>query len=467
MKSDLKNKIMMRVKNIHFIGIGGSGMSGIASILSDLGYKVSGSDISSSKTTDLLKKKNIKISIGHKKDNILLKDVVVTSSAVKESNVEYQYAKELNIPIIKRAEMLAELMRFSYGIAVAGTHGKTSTTSILSHILNEANYDPTYIIGGKIINSSNAKLGTSDYLIAEADESDASFLHLQPLMSVITNIDKDHLENHENSFDVLKKNFLEFINNLPFYGLCLLNMNDINSRSVINEISRPIKTFGMETNADYEATSPNLNVMPATFNYKEDGKEYPIKLNMAGLHNIMNSLAALAAARELGVPIKTIQKALINFPGINRRFEIIGNFKVNNKKFIWIDDYGHHPTEMKEVLETISKVWSKRRLIMVFQPHRYSRTAEHFNQFVDILKKVDNLILMDIYAANETPINNINSEAIATEIKKYNKNVFLANNNKDLSEYINNNVKENDILLTMGAGNISQFVNHYKKLITK
>ncbi|MBT3519693.1 MAG: UDP-N-acetylmuramate--L-alanine ligase [Gammaproteobacteria bacterium] len=456
---------MMRVKNIHFIGIGGSGMSGIASILSDLGYKVSGSDINSSKTTDLLKKKNIKISIGHKKDNILSKDVVIISSAVKNDNVEYKYAKQLNIPIIKRAEMLAELMRFSYGIAVAGTHGKTSTTSILSHILNEASYDPTYIIGGKIINSSNARLGSSDYLVAEADESDASFLHLQPLMSVITNIDKDHLENHENSFDVLKKNFLEFINNLPFYGLCLINMNDINTRSIINKISRPVKTFGINTNADYVANEINLNVMPATYLYKEDGKEYEIKINMPGQHNIMNSLAALAVSRELNVPIKIIQKALINFPGIKRRFEIIGNFNLNKNFFLWIDDYGHHPTEIEEVLKTIKNVWENRRVIMIFQPHRYSRTAEHFNQFVDILKKVDNLILMEIYAANEKPIDNISSEAISLEIKKYNNNVLLINNNEDLAKSLDDIIEENDILLTMGAGNISQFVNYYKEII--
>ena len=284
-------------------------------------------------------------------------------------------------------------------------------------------------------------------------------------MSVITNIDKDHLENHENSFDILKKNFLEFINNLPFYGLCLLNMNDINSRSVINKISRPIKTFGIDINADYIATEINLNVMPATYKYKEDGNEYKIKINMPGQHNIMNSLAALAISRELDIPIKIIQKALANFPGISRRFEIIGNLKINEKEFLWIDDYGHHPTEMKEVLETITNVWGKRRLIMIFQPHRYSRTAEHFNQFIDILKKVDNLILMEIYAANEKPINNISSQAIVLEIKKYNNNVLLINNNEDLTKSLNNIIEDNDILLTMGAGNISQFVNHYKKIV--
>jgi UDP-N-acetylmuramate--alanine ligase len=242
-------------------------------------------------------------------------------------------------------------------------------------------------------------------------------------------------------------------------------MNDINSRSVINKISRPIKTFGIDINADYIATEINLNVMPATYKYKEDGNEYKIEINMPGQHNIMNSLAALAISRELDVPIKIIQKALANFPGISRRFEIIGNLKINEKEFLWIDDYGHHPTEMKEVLETITNVWGKRRLIMIFQPHRYSRTAEHFNQFIDILKKVDNLILMEIYAANEKPINNISSEAIVLEIKKYNNNVLLINNNEDLTKSLNNIIEDNDILLTMGAGNISQFVNHYKKIV--
>ena len=465
MKSDLKNKIMSRVKKIHFIGIGGSGMSGIASILSDLGYIVSGSDLNSSKTTKSLISKGIVISIGHNKDNILSKDVVVVSSAIKGDNVEYKYAQDLNIPIIKRAEMLAELMRFSYGIAIAGTHGKTSTTSILSHILNEANYDPTYIIGGKIINSENSKLGSSDYLIAEADESDASFLHLQPLMSVITNIDKDHLENHENSFDVLKKNFLEFINNLPFYGLCFLNINDINTKSIISKVSRPVKTFGIDISADYKAKSINFDSIPSKYLYIENEKEYEIRLNMPGHYNASNSLAALAVCRELGVPIKTIQKAIENFPGIRRRFEVIGNFQVNNNFFTWIDDYGHHPSEMKEVIETINKVWANRRVITVFQPHRYSRTAEHFNQFVDILKNVQNLILMDIYPANEKPIENITSEALVAEIKKYKVNVVLLNSEKELSDYINMIIKDKDILLTMGAGNISKFVNYYKNTL--
>jgi len=282
-------------------------------------------------------------------------------------------------------------------------------------------------------------------------------------MSVITNIDKDHMENHENSFDILKKNFLEFINNLPFYGLCLLNIDDINTRSIINRISRPIKTFGVDEQADYQAKSICVDKIPAKYSYIENGSIYEIKLNMPGKHNVMNSLAALSIARELGVPIKVIQEALENFPGISRRFEIIGEFKINKNTFTWVDDYGHHPTEMKEVLETIKKVWANRKLVMVFQPHRYSRTAEHFNQFIDILKNVDHLVLMDIYAASEKPLDNINSEAIVSEIEKYNKKVVLINDEDELSKYLNKTIEDKSILLTMGAGNISKFVNYYKK----
>ena len=463
MKNELKKTVMFNVKRIHFIGIGGSGMSGIASILCDLGYEVSGSDINSSPTTESLIQKKIKIYIGHNKDNILSKDVVVVSSAIDKKNVELSYAKELNIPIIKRAEMLAELMRFSFGIAIAGTHGKTTTTSILSHILNEAGYDPTYIIGGKIIDSSNAKLGKSEYLIAEADESDASFLHLQPLMSVITNIDKDHLENHKNSFDVLKKNFKEFVNNLPFYGLCILNISDVNTNSIINKISRPIKTFGFDENADYRVISKNLDNIPVIFDYKENDKVYEMQINLPGEHNILNCLAALAVSRELSVPIKDIQKSLKSFPGIKRRYEIIGEFRIKNKKFTWIDDYGHHPTEIKEVLRSVKQVWKDKNITMIFQPHRYSRTEEHFNYFIDVLKGVDNLVLMDIYSANEKQIENISSSVMADQIKKYNNNVSLINDHQEIEKFIQKNIVNDGILLTMGAGDISKFINSYKK----
>ena len=465
MKNELKKTVMFNVKRIHFIGIGGSGMSGIASILCDLGYEVSGSDINSSPTTESLTQKKIKIYIGHNKNNILSKDVVVVSSAIDKKNVELSYAKELNIPIIKRAEMLAELMRFSFGIAIAGTHGKTTTTSILSHILNEAGYDPTYIIGGKIIDSSNAKLGKSEYLIAEADESDASFLHLQPLMSVITNIDKDHLENHKNSFDVLKKNFKEFVNNLPFYGLCILNISDINTKSIINKISRPIKTFGFDENADYRVISKNSDSIPVIFDYKENDKVYEMQINLPGEHNILNCLAALAVSRELSVPIKDIQKSLKSFPGIKRRYEIIGEFTIENKKFTWIDDYGHHPTEIKEVLRSVKKVWHDKNITMIFQPHRYSRTEEHFNYFIDVLKGVDKIVLMDIYSANEKRIENISSSVMADQIKKYNNNVSLINNHQEIEKFIQKNIVNDSILLTMGAGDISKFINSYKKIL--
>ena len=452
-----------KINNVFFVGIGGIGMSGIAEVLVNLGFQVTGSDINENLNITRLRKLGVQINIGHSKENINSADIVVISSAIENDNIELVEARKKRVPIVKRAEMLAELMRFSYGIAIAGTHGKTTTTSILSFILNEAKYDPTYIIGGKINNAGNSKLGSSDYLIAEADESDASFLHLQPLMSIITNIDKDHLENHKNSFDVLKKNFLKFISNLPFYGLCLLNLNDINTKSIINKISRPFKTYGLDILADYNAKTLSIHSIPSTFIYNENGMEYVIKSNMPGRYNAMNSLAALSLARELGIPIKTIQKAIECFPGISRRFEIHGEFEVNNKKFTWVDDYGHHPTEIKEVLETINNVWKEQRVVMVFQPHRYSRTAEYFNQFVDTLKNVQDLILMEIYAANEREIENISSSALVEEISKYGVNVVLINNHKKLKNFISQTIKNNDILLTMGAGDISKFNNYFKE----
>ncbi len=467
MKNDIRRKIMSRVKNIHFIGIGGSGMSGIALILNDLGYTISGSDISASKTTDFLKKKNIKVYIGHKKNNVFSKNVVVVSSAIKDSNVEYVHAKKLNIPVIQRAEMLAELMRYSYGIAIAGTHGKTSTTALLSYILGEAKYDPTYIIGGKIINYSNAKLGSSDYLIAEADESDASFLHLQPMISVITNIDKDHLENHQGSFCVLKKNFVKFVNNMPFYGLCLINKSDINTMSLINDLARPIKTFGIDVDSDYKAISVDVSKSMAEYTYIENDKRYKIKLNVSGKHNVLNSLAALSVARELNIPIKVIQNALINFPGVSRRLEIIGYFTIKEKKFMWIDDYGHHPTEIKAVINAIKNIWANREIIIIFEPHRYSRVAEHFDQFVDVLQDVDRVILMNIYAASETKIKNISSAIMIKEISRYNKKAKLLNSHEEISDFIDKTISSDDILLTMGAGDILKFVNFYKKKLSK
>jgi len=284
-------------------------------------------------------------------------------------------------------------------------------------------------------------------------------------MSVITNIDKDHLENHKNSFDVLKKNFLKFINNLPFYGLCLLNLNDVNTKSIINKISRPFKTYGLDILADYKGKILSIDSIPSTFIYYENNTEYEIKSNLPGRYNAMNSLAALSLARELGVPIKTIQKAIESFPGISRRFEIVGKFEVDNKKFTWVDDYGHHPTEIKEVLETVNKVWKNQRIVMVFQPHRYSRTAEYFNQFVDTLKNVQDLILMEIYAANEQEIDNISSNTLAEEIRKYGINVVLINDHEKLAKFINETINNNDILLTMGAGDISKFINYFKELL--
>ena len=458
MKNEIKNKIMSRVKKIHFIGIGGSGMSGIALILCDLGYEVSGSDLNVSATIDNLKNKCIKIFIGHKKENILSKDVVVISSAIDKDNPELKYAKQLGIPVIKRAEMLAELMRFSFGVAIAGTHGKTTTTSILSHIMNEAKFDPTYIIGGKIIDSSNAKLGSSEYLLAEADESDASFLHLQPLMSVITNIDKDHLENHKNSFDFLKKNFIAFVNNLPFYGLCLLNISDINTKSIINKISRPIKTFGFDKNSDFYAIPRDLNNIPVIFDYKENDKMHEMQFNMPGEHNVLNCLAAIAVSRELGISVKNIQKSLKSFPGIKRRFEILGNYKTNNKSFIWIDDYGHHPTEIKEVLRTIKRVWEKKNITMVFQPHRYSRVQNLYGDFCRSFNDVDVVLVLPVYAAGEKEGSHTHEDLYKGILDHGHRNVHYASSLQAGLDWVQHYVESGDVVVSLGAGNVNWIV---------
>ncbi|MBH32447.1 MAG: UDP-N-acetylmuramate--L-alanine ligase [Gammaproteobacteria bacterium] len=456
---------MMEARKIHFIGIGGSGMSGIASVLHDIGYEVSGSDINNSSNLESLISKGLNITIGHREENILGKEVVVISSAISSDNIEVIAARNLGIPIIMRAQMLAELMRFSYGIAVAGTHGKTTATSILVHILCKAGIDPTYIIGGKIIDSSNAGLGTSQYLVAEADESDASFIHLQPIISVITNIDKDHLVNHSNNFDTLKENFVKFIHNLPFYGLCIININDIEILSIMDKISRPIKTFGIEKKCDYMAKKIDISDESSVYKVVEDSEEYEIKFNMPGRHNIFNSLSAISVARELGVKIKDIQESLKNFHGIKRRFEILGDFRFKKGTFKWIDDYGHHPSEIREILYSIKNIWPKRRIIFIFQPHRYTRTKELYEQFKEVLINTECLILTDIYPAGEEKIENISGYSLFESVKKYNKNIFYVENIDDLDNIVNSNICDNDILLTMGAGDISKFVENYLKYL--
>ncbi len=456
---DLLN-FKIKINKIHFIGIGGSGMSGIAEILFNLGFEVSGSDIQQSSITDHLKLMGMKISIGHHPDNINQQQAVVVSSAIDDSNSELIQALKLGIPIVPRAEMLSELMRFRYGIAIAGTHGKTTTTSLISHIMSLAGLDPTYVIGGILKSSgSNANLGESDFLIAEADESDGSFLMLNPMISVITNIDKDHLENYNNSFLRLKKAYAQFANNLPFYGTCIVCGEDKNLSSIQRNIHRKIISYGFDSKNNLYAKDIEFSNSSMTFKVVSDHHETPfdVSLNLVGKHNVLNALAAVSIAFELGIDSEIVQTALNSFEGIARRLDSHGVVNINNSKVEVFDDYGHHPNEINAVLSALKETRKDKRLFVIFQPHRYTRTQILFNDFVKTLSKADQLILIDIYPASESPIENVSSEILANAIRQTSKlNPVVA---KDIDEAFllaENSIQDDDILLTLGAGNIYQ-----------
>lgn len=447
-----------RMNNIHFVGIGGSGMSGIAEVLHNLGYDVSGSDISQNQTTDRLKEMGCQIYHKRHQDNIKNAQVVVVSSAIKNNNPEVIEAHRLNIPVVPRAEMLAELMRFRFGIAIAGTHGKTTTTSIITHILNVAELDPTYIIGG-ILNSSgiNAKLGESDYLIAEADESDISFLYLQPMLSVITNIDYDHMATYGNDYQNLKDAFVRFSSNLPFYGACVMCTDDDGVNEILNDIHRPLITYGFNDGTDIQAINVKQVSMQMHFDviYDKYTKPFPIKLNLIGGHNILNTLAAIGICCELDIKISTIQKALANFSGVARRLDHHGKLNINNAQVSLFDDYGHHPKEISAVFESLKDTYQDRRLVVIFQPHRYSRTRDLFDDFARTLSSADALILLDIYPAQEKPIARINSSTLADAIRKRSGlDPVVIKNPQEILTVLPNIVNNNDVLLTLGAGDI-------------
>lgn len=447
-----------RMHNIHFVGIGGSGMSGIAEVLHNLGYNVSGSDINPNKITDRLEEMGCKIYHKHHQNNIKNAQAIVVSSAIKNNNPEVIKAHQLNIPIVPRAEMLAELMRFRFGIAIAGTHGKTTTTSIITHILNTAELDPTYIIGG-ILNSSgiNAKLGESDYLIAEADESDASFLHLQPMLSVITNVDYDHMATYGNDYQNLKDAFVSFSANLPFYGTCVMCIDDEGVNEILNDIHRPIITYGFKDGADIQAINVEQVSMQMHFDviYDKYTKPFPIKLNLIGRHNILNTLAAIGICCELDIDIDIIQKALANFSGVARRLDHHGKLNINNTQVSLFDDYGHHPKEISAVFKSIKDTYQDRRLVVIFQPHRYSRTRDLFDDFARTLSSADALILLDIYPAQEKPIARINSSTLADAIRKRSGlEPVVIKNPQEILTVLPNIINNNDVLLTLGAGDI-------------
>ena len=459
------------IERIHFVGIGGTGMSGIAEVLSNLGYKVSGSDIKESPVTQRLADLGVKVTIGHKRENVTKVDVVVASTAIDRSNEEIDQAYLNRIPVIPRAEMLAELMRFRFGIAVAGTHGKTTTTSLTASMLAEGGLDPTFVIGGRLNSAgSNAKLGLGSYLVAEADESDASFLYLQPMMAVVTNIDQDHMETYQNSYQRLKDTFIEFLHHLPFYGLAVMCLDDEGVREILPKISKPVITYGVHKDADIRAVDIKQDGMHTAFGVIRRGN-YPalqVTLNMPGWHNMLNSLAAIAVATRLAVSDDAIVKSLGAFKGVGRRFQIQGDIAVEGGKFTLVDDYGHHPREIAATLEALRQAWPDRRSVIIFQPHRYTRTRDLFEDFVQILSTVDVLILMDVYPAGEAVISGADGRALSRAIRMRGQvDPVFVDVWQELPKILAGIVRPDDVILTMGAGNVGQIATQLPELLTE
>ncbi|WP_277057432.1 UDP-N-acetylmuramate--L-alanine ligase [Trichlorobacter lovleyi] len=444
------------IEKIHFVGIGGIGMSGIAEVLLNLGYQVSGSDLRESDTTERLRSLGGEICIGHAAENLTNVDVVVTSTAVQSDNPEVIEAKHRMVPVIPRAEMLAELMRMKYGIAIAGTHGKTTTTSsMVATVLTHAGIDPTIVIGGKLNTlGSNAKLGQGKFLVAEADESDGSFLTLSPTIAVVTNIDADHLDYYTGGLEQIKDTFVSFINKVPFYGLAVLCQEDRNINEIIPRIKKRFMTYGLSSQADLRATHVKLDGFQTTFTAHYKGYRLgEISFNMPGAHNVLNALACTAVALELDVPFDKIQEGFAQFGGVGRRFTVKGE----KNGIMVVDDYGHHPAEIRATLGAARNGWPERRLVVAFQPHRYSRTKELFNEFVTCFYDADVLVLTDIYAASEQPIPGVSAERLAEETRRHGQRdvTYIADRN-DLPDYLAGIVKEGDIVITLGAGNIWQ-----------
>ncbi|GEA05427.1 UDP-N-acetylmuramate--L-alanine ligase [Alteromonas sp. KUL42] len=465
-KTPFQSPQMRRVNNIFFIGIGGAGMGGIAEVLLNEGYRISGSDIQEGPMTQRLSQLGVDVKIGHRAENVEGMDVVVVSSAINEQNPEIIVARENRIPIIRRAEMLAELMRFRHGIAVAGTHGKTTTTSLISTIFAEAQYDPTFVIGG-LLNSAgtNARLGKSRYLIAEADESDASFLHLQPMVSVVTNIEADHMDTYGGDFSKVKDTFVDFLSNLPFYGQAIVCGDDENIQEIRPRIGRSILTYGFGTDNDYRAENIKLSFGKANFTViRPQQAPLEITLNLTGNHNVLNALAAIAVATDEGIDDDAIIRALASFGGIGRRFELLGAFKTSKGDVCLVDDYGHHPTEVKATIAAARANWPDNRLVMVYQPHRFTRTRDLYEDFVEVLSSVDVLLLLDVYAASEQPIEGADSKSLCRSIRQRGQIEPIYVGDKDALPSILANIMQNgDIVMTQGAGNIGQIA----KLLAK
>jgi len=446
------------VKHIHFVGVGGAGMSGIAEVLANLGYQVSGSDLAKSATTERLASLGARISIGHDASNIDGADAVVVSTAVRSDNPEVLAARRLRVPIVPRAVMLAELMRLKQGIAIAGTHGKTTTTSLVASVLAAGGLDPTFVIGGRLTSAgANARLGTGDFIVAEADESDASFLNLLPVIEVVTNIDADHMDTYGHDFARLKQAFIEFTHRLPFYGIAVLCVDDPNVREILPFVSKPVIRYGFAADAQVRG----VNVVPREGKMyftamREDAPPLDIVLNMPGLHNVQNALAAIAIATELEVPDADIQRALAEFTGVGRRFQRYGDVAIAaGGHFVLIDDYGHHPVEMAATIAAARGAFPDKRLVLAFQPHRYTRTRDCFEDFVNVLSSVDALVLTEVYAAGEAPIVAADGRALARAVRVAGKvePVFVEMVD-DVPEALSTLVRDGDVVITMGAGSI-------------
>ncbi|WP_126453514.1 UDP-N-acetylmuramate--L-alanine ligase [Sulfuriflexus mobilis] len=451
------NSRMQRMRRIHFVGIGGAGMGGIAEVMHNLGYEVSGSDLHMNAMAQRLQGLGTKIYIGHAAENVRDCDVLVVSTAVSEDNPELQAAHAARIPVVPRAEMLAELMRFRFGIAVAGTHGKTTTTSLIASILAEAELDPTFVIGGKLNSAGvHARLGESEYLVAEADESDASFLYLQPVLAVVTNIDADHMQTYGGDFNRLRQTFIDFLHHLPFYGLAVMCLDDDAVRDVLPEVTRPVRTYGTHAEADIRAEDIVQEVASTRFNLvRKAAKPLPVRLNMPGTHNVMNALAAIAIALELGVEDAAIQRALESFQGIGRRFQINGDIQTTAGTVLHVDDYGHHPRELQATLQAARTAWPDRRQVVVFQPHRYSRTRDLFEDFAHVLSEPDVLLMLEVYAASEEPIAGADGRTLCRAIRARGQvDPVFVEQPEELPKALKAVLRDGDVLLTLGAGNI-------------
>jgi len=487
-------KRMRRIHCVHFVGIGGSGMSGIAEVMLSLGYAVQGSDLKRNKQTRRLENQGATVFIGHAADNIRDADAVVVSSAVDETNLEVAAAREQLMPVVSRAEMLAELMRFRYSIAVAGTHGKTTTTSLVASVLAEGGLDPTFVIGGRLKSAdANARLGQGDYLVAEADESDASFVHLKPMLAVVTNIDADHMSTYDGDIEKLKSGFIEFLHNLPFYGLAIVCSDDAGVNDVLVDIGRSVTTYGIDEGADVRAINVVFNEATTEFDVVRSsqakrsdgvrsGKVKPlhgdkaealspvlrVSLQLPGMHNVRNALAAIAVADELQISDEAVVRALESFEGIDRRFQSLGEVQTRAGKVLLFDDYGHHPTEIAATLAAAKCGWAARRVVLVFQPHRYTRTRDLMDDFATVLSDADVLVLLDVYAAGEDPIAGADGRSMARAIRVRGavEPVFVESLD-DLPSVLEGLLADGDLVLTMGAGDIGAYATRLPELLGK